>query len=105
MRAAVGADRLGKGREFGAAIMHCYWADGKNPSDPEVIKEIATAIGLDGEKLIEMTQDAEIKDILKENTAEAVKRGAFGAPTFFAGDTMFWGNDRLVLLEDYLKKG
>ncbi len=103
MRAAVGADRLGKGREFGAAIMRLYWAEGKNPSDPEVIKMVSLSIGLDDKKLSQMVQEGEIKDALKENTAEAVRRGAFGAPTFFVGDKMFWGNDRLVLLENFLK--
>ncbi len=44
-----------------------------------------------------------MKDQLRINTEEAVKRGAFGAPTFFVGEQMFWGNDRLVLLEEFLR--
>ena len=48
-------------------------------------------------------QDPAVKDQLRQNTEEAVKRGAFGAPTFFVGDKMFWGNDRLPLLEAHLK--
>ena len=48
------------------------------------------------------TQEPAIKDRLRELTDEAIRRGAFGAPTFFVGDTMFWGNDRLALLEHFL---
>ncbi len=65
--------------------------------------EIARSVGLDGEKLAQMAQDPEIKEVLKKNTAEAVERGAFGAPTFFVGKKMFWGHDRIMLLEEYLK--
>ena len=45
----------------------------------------------------------EIKDRLREETSEAARRGAFGAPTFFIGDKMFWGNDRIDYLDAYLK--
>jgi 2-hydroxychromene-2-carboxylate isomerase len=103
MRAAVGADRLGKGKEFAAAIMRTLWSEGQDPGLPENLNEAAQSVGLDGEKLAQMAQDPEIKDILKQNTAEAVERGAFGAPTFFVGKKMFWGHDRMLLLEEYLR--
>lgn len=103
MRAAVGADRLGKGKEFAAALMRALWQEGRDPSQPDTLKEIARSVGLDGEKLTEMAQDPEIKEILKKNTAEAVERGSFGAPTFFVGKKMFWGHDRMMLLEEYVR--
>ena len=103
MRAAVGADTLGKGKEFAAAVMRTLWQEGKDPGQPDALNEIARSVGLDGEKLAQMAQDPEIKDVLKKNTAEAVERGAFGAPTFFVGKKMFWGHDRITLLEEYLK--
>lgn len=103
MRAAVAADRLGKGREFAEAVMNLYWVNGKDPNEEENVKSIARSLGLDGEEIVRLTQDPAIKEDLKQNTAEAVKRGAFGAPTFFVGDKMFWGNDRFVLMEAYLK--
>ena len=103
MRAAVGADRLGKGKEFAAAIMRTLWTEGKDPGLPENLNEAAQSVGLDGEKLAQMAQDPEIKDVLKQNTAEAVERGAFGAPTFFVEDQMFFGNDRLDFVERALE--
>ncbi len=103
MRAAVGADTLGKGKEFATAVMETLWVAGKDPGQPDTLNEIAASVGLDGQKLAEMVQDPEIKDVLKKNTAEAVERGAFGAPTFFVGKKMFWGHDRMTLLEAYLK--
>lgn len=103
MRAACAADDAGHGGAFAQAIMKAYWADGADIAKPEAIAAVASAIGLDGEALIARTADAEIKDRLRANTEEAVKRGAFGAPTMFVDGQMFWGNDRLVLLENHLK--
>ena len=48
------------------------------------------------------TQDQEVKDALIAATEEAVKRGAFGAPTFFVGEEMFFGQDHIPFLVDYL---
>jgi 2-hydroxychromene-2-carboxylate isomerase len=103
MRAAVFADRSGKGHEFALAMMQAYWCEGRDPSLPEIVQGIARSVGLDGDRTIQMTQDPDIKEELKGNSEEAVRRGAFGAPTFFVGKKMFCGNDRLVMLEAYLK--
>ena len=101
--AATAADRLGRGPEFGRAVMNLYWVEGKDISEEENVKGAANSLGLDGEEILRLTQDPEIKEALKQNTAEAVKRGAFGAPTFFVGEKLFWGNDRFVIMEAYLK--
>lgn len=103
MRAAVWADRQEKGAAFGRAILRVFWADGKDPSDPEILASTAASVGLDGEALLAATQDPDVKEGLKQSTQEAVDRGAFGAPTFFVGQKMFWGNDRLTLLEAYVR--
>ncbi|MDY6933196.1 MAG: 2-hydroxychromene-2-carboxylate isomerase [Spirochaetota bacterium] len=104
MRAAIAAERLGKGGEFAIAIMNAYWAEGKDPSLAEIIQSISSSAGLCGDEIIKLTQEPEIKEALKQNSTEAVNRGAFGAPTFFVGDKMFWGNDRLVLMRAYLNE-
>ena len=65
-------------------------------TDPAVIAEIANRAGLDPVA----TEDQSIKDELKANTTEAVERGVFGAPTFFVGDEMFFGNDRFEFIEE-----
>ncbi len=102
LRAGCAANRQERGGAYAQAIMQAYWADGADIAQPEAIVAAASAAGLDGAALMAQTQEQPIKDQLRANTEEAVKRGAFGAPTFFVGQQMFWGNDRLVLLEDYL---
>jgi 2-hydroxychromene-2-carboxylate isomerase len=103
MRAAMAADLLGRGKDFAGALMRAFWTEGKDPGQPETLQGIAQSVGLDGQRVVRMTQDEAIKEGLKKNTAEAVARGAFGAPTFFVGKKMFWGHDRLMLLEAYVK--
>jgi 2-hydroxychromene-2-carboxylate isomerase len=84
------------------AVLRHYWALDQDISQPGVLKAIAAELKLDGDKLLAATQDQAIKDQLRANTDEAVKRGVFGAPVFFVGEQMFWGNDRLLLLEEFL---
>jgi len=102
-RAAIAADKAGKGVAFAKAVMSAHWADGRDISQADELKAIAASVGLDGEAIIAATQDPAIKEILKANTEDAIKRGVFGAPTFFVGAEMFWGNDRLQLLGAHLK--
>lgn len=96
---AVPEERAG---DFARAAMAAYWAQGQDIQQPDVLRSVAAGLGLDGDKLLAATQDPAVKDRLRANTDEAVRRGAFGAPTFFVGEQMFWGNDRLVLLEEFL---
>jgi len=103
MRAAVAADQLGKGKAFGRAIMHLYWAEGKDPGEPGNLEKVIDSLDVSADHITQMIQTPEIKETLKQNCQEAVNRGAFGAPTFFVGEKMFWGNDRLMVLEAYLK--
>jgi 2-hydroxychromene-2-carboxylate isomerase len=62
---------------------------------------VLQAAGFDAQALLALTQDAEVKDRLKAVTQQAIDRGVFGAPTFFVGDQMFWGQDRI----DFVVKG
>ena len=83
---------------FGAA-----WVDDRDVSEPEELKKIAANVGFDGAALLAAMDAPETKALLKANTDEAVARGAFGAPTFFVGEQLFWGNDRLHFVEEALK--
>lgn len=102
-RAAIAAANAGKAAEFAQALMGAHWGEGRDISQPDELKAVANSIGLDGEAILAATQDPAVKERLKANTEEAVKRGVFGAPTFFVGDEMFWGNDRMELLRAFLK--
>lgn len=104
-RAALVAADEDCGPDFAKAAMSAYWGEGRDIGDPGVLSEVAAGVGLDPDTVAERIQDQAIKDRLKANTEEAVSRGAFGAPTFFVDDVMFWGSDRLELLRAKLKDG
>jgi 2-hydroxychromene-2-carboxylate isomerase len=80
-------------------MFRAMWADGVNLADPKIVKEMCAQLGMDPDAVAL----EEVKERLKANTEEAVARGAFGAPTFFVGDAMFWGNDRMHFIEAALK--
>ena len=68
----------------------------------EILIELAASLGISEDIFRSALQSTEIYCELEKITQEAFHRGAFGVPTFFIGDAMFWGNDRLVLLENHL---
>jgi 2-hydroxychromene-2-carboxylate isomerase len=84
------------------AVMQAYWAENQDIGQPDVLKAVAASLGWDGDDLVTRAQTPPVKDKLKANTEEAVQRGVFGAPTFFIGEAMFWGNDRFELMEEVL---
>lgn len=83
-------------------LFDAMWKGRKNMGDPEVLKAVLEKAGLDPAALLAVAETQEAKDALKTNTETAVARGAFGAPTFFVGDEMFFGQDRLDFIEEAL---
>ena len=79
-------------------LFDAYWGQGKDITNVELLTELA------GAELLAKTQDEAIKNQLKANTEDAVARGAFGAPTFFIGDEMYFGEDRLFLMHEALNQ-
>lgn len=77
------------------AVYRAIWVDGLNLNDPDVVGQVLTQAGFDAAKVLAMANDPATKDQLKAVTMKAVERGVFGAPTFFVGDQMFWGQDRI----------
>lgn len=102
-RVACAASNAGRGSDFAKAVMRAYWGEGKDIGQPEVIKAVCATLDLDGETLLKQAGESSAKDLLRAYTEDATQRGAFGAPTFFVGQQMFWGNDRLQLMEACLK--
>ena len=97
------ADQLALQR-FSAAAFDAYFARGENIDDPAVLKSVANGCDLDGEGLIEMASEQRVKDQLRSNTEEAISRGAYGSPTMFVGDALYFGNDQLPLVRRQLEK-
>ena len=105
MRGMVAAQRAGVGEAYLDAMLRGMWEEGLKLDDPAVFVAAADAAGLDGQALLAATADPEVKAELAANTDAAVARGVFGIPTFFVGDEMFFGKERLGQVEAELAKG
>jgi 2-hydroxychromene-2-carboxylate isomerase len=109
MRAAISLQDRNGLEAFTAAAFALYWEDGGAPKGFEEADEdlsistVARRIGADPEKVLEGAASPDAKQGLKDATSEALRRGVFGAPAFFVGDEMFWGNDRLHFVEAALQ--
>ena len=104
MRGAVAAAEDGALERYIDAGLAAMWESGLKMDDSGVFVGAMNEAGLDGQALFEKTQDPAIKEQLIRNTDEAVARGAFGIPTFFVGDEMFFGKDRLQQVEAELSR-
>jgi 2-hydroxychromene-2-carboxylate isomerase len=103
MRGALVAKGHGKIRDYTHKLFESYWIRNDDISQDDILRLALEELDIDQELFIKRINEQEIKDELRNETAEAVRRGAFGAPTIFVGDRMFWGNDRLLFVESCLK--
>ncbi|WP_309645961.1 2-hydroxychromene-2-carboxylate isomerase [Phenylobacterium sp.] len=104
MRGLVAARRMGVETAYLAAVLSGMWEQGLKMDDPEVVAGVLTTAGLDAKALLEATQDPDVKAELMAGTERAATRGVFGIPTFFVGDEMFFGKDRLSQVEEELNR-
>lgn len=102
MRGAIVADAEGVLDDYVDAVNRAMWEDGLKMDDADIVATFLSANGFDGPALLARTQEPEIKAKLVANTEVAVARGVFGIPTFFVGDAMFFGKDRLGQVEEAL---
>jgi 2-hydroxychromene-2-carboxylate isomerase len=102
MRAAIAAQLEGVFEAYVEAAFHHMWAEPKKMDDLEVAAKALSSSGLDGAKLLARAQEPEVKARLIKNTETAVERGAFGSPTFFVGDEMFFGKEQLREVEELI---
>ncbi len=103
MRAAVAAELDGVMQPYVDAVFRAMWEEGRKMDDPDAARAALDEAGLDGTRLLARTQEQEVKDRLLRNTEHSVERGSFGAPTFFVGDEIFFGKDRLREVEAAIK--
>lgn len=85
------------------AIYRAIWVEALNMNDPSVVGEVLTRAGFDPAAVLAMANEQVTKDKLKAVTMTAVERGVFGAPTFFIGEHMYWGQDRIEQVIQALK--
>ncbi|NWB87861.1 MULTISPECIES: 2-hydroxychromene-2-carboxylate isomerase [Pseudomonas] len=104
MRATTGVQLRDPERfvEFVDTLYHALWVDGRNLNDPTTVARVLAEKGFDPQRVLALTQDEEVKAVLKAKTEQALQRGVFGAPSLFVGDQLFFGQDRLDFVREAL---
>lgn len=103
MRGAFVALEHGLISPYSRKVFETYWGEDRDISKDDVLREIVRAVGLDEKEYFDKIARPEYKDKLKANTDELIERGGFGSPTIFVEGDMFFGNDRLMLIEHALQ--
>jgi 2-hydroxychromene-2-carboxylate isomerase len=106
MRGAFYAEEHNLLLPYSRAVFETYWGgDNADISDEAVLGRLCQAVGLDRDGFLEAIHAQRYKDLLRANTEELIDRGGFGSPTLFInGDDMYFGNDRLALVEARLRQ-
>jgi 2-hydroxychromene-2-carboxylate isomerase len=104
MRGLLAAGRENVFDLYLETVLKAMWEDGKKMDDPTVVAEVLRAAGLDAQAILDAAQDPVVKADLTANTNAAAARGAFGIPTFFVDDEMFFGKERLGQVDEELRK-
>ena len=99
--AMLDADRFA---DYVDTVFRAMWVEGKKMDDPAVIGEVLSTAGFDAGALAARIAEPEVKQRLIDVTRDAVDRGVFGSPAFFAGDRQFFGKDRMNLFEAALER-
>ena len=99
MRGAIAAQEAGVHDAYFPAVFKAIWEDNKDISQPDILTNVLNDAGLNGAALVAATQAPEIKQGLMDATQDCVDRGAFGLPTFFLGDDIYFGKDRVGQIE------
>jgi phosphomannomutase/phosphoglucomutase len=103
MRLCVQAEKLLRQEALAQRLFRAYWAEDADISDDATLRRLLLEVGLPADELLAGCGRPEVKDALRHQTEEAVRRGVFGAPAFFVGDDLYWGNDRLMFVEEALQ--
>ncbi len=102
LRACLHAIDAGHGEAFVRRLMRAYWSEEADITDLDLLAKLGAECGLDGPAIAAAAQSPQLKTRLEANTAEAIKRGLFGVPTVDTGAKLYFGNDRLDLLDRHL---
>jgi 2-hydroxychromene-2-carboxylate isomerase len=101
MRGAVGMQMRGAAEfhRYLSTVFSAMIAQPRNLGAPEELAAVLGAAEISPALFLDLIKDDKVKEKLRANTEEAVARGVFGAPTFFVGDDMYWGQDRLHFVD------
>jgi len=102
LRLAIAAQRRGVFQDIHQPLFDGMFVHDLDLGNEKILAQILANAGVNADDLMSDISDQSIKDELKENTQDAIQRGVFGAPTFFVGGEMFFGNDRLDFIREAL---
>ncbi len=102
MRGAIAARPLGVFERYVDEMFRNMWGDPKKMDDPNIFRTALDEAGLPTAKIVELIETQPVKDELIANTQRSVERGTFGSPTFYVGDEIFFGKDRLRDVEELI---
>ena len=102
MRGAIAAQKLDVFERYVDEIYRHMWSDPKKLDDSAVLRQGLLESGFDADRFVELVQEVDVKARLLQNTERSVARGTFGSPTFFVGDEIFFGKDRLRDVEEMI---
>jgi len=102
MRGAIAAQRLGMFERYIDEIYRKMWSEPKKLDDPAILRAALIEAGFDADRFAALVQEPDVKQALFDNTTRSVERGTFGSPTFFVGDEIFFGKDRLRDVEEMI---
>jgi 2-hydroxychromene-2-carboxylate isomerase len=102
MRGMIAAGFEGVFEPYLRAAFHHMWEEPKKMDDLDVFVAAFKSSGIDIDRLVARSKQDDVKQKLLDNTSDSVARGAFGAPTFFVGDEMFFGKDTLRDVEELI---
>lgn len=104
MRGALVAEEHGKISPYSRRVFESYWGADRDISQDQVLRDIVREVGLDEQEYFTKIASADYKARLRTNTEQLIERGGFGSPSIFVEGVMFFGNDRLPLVEWELDK-
>jgi len=104
MRGAFVAEEHGKISPYSRRVFESYWGADRDISQDQVLRDIVREVGLDEQEYFTKIASPDYKARLRTNTEQLIERGGFGSPSIFVDDVMFFGNDRLPLVEWELDK-
>lgn len=104
MRGAIFAQRNGFFDRYVDEVYRHMWSEPKKMDDPDVLRSALSESGLDADAVLAGIQDPEVKAELIQNTEKSVARGVFGSPSFFVGEELFFGKDRLREVEEEIER-
>ncbi len=99
---ALYANERGQAREYVTAVWHASFGSGGSLGSDDLLREVAVQMGWSPDSFLEFIESDRARQLYEDGNEQAQTRGVFGVPIMMVGDQMWWGNDRLDFLDEFL---